>query len=225
LSSETNDISTSGSYNRYLKKTEKNADDLLFDLNKVDNLKQTACFSPLNEDSKRNNFETKIIPPINVGNSNIKKKVTCPIPASKTNQANSKKLLNMTTSPNNIKPNTMFKKIPSSREKSLQNISFKEDVPKASEGRVSSRPSSTSKLPTISSKTPNSTKNMNFEINNIFKIADQYKEDTELQDKINVLVKNIIDIKSVLRSKRTNIRSALNSEYINKTPSIKRVKK
>ena len=61
------------------------------------------------------------------------------------------------------------------------------------------------RLPPVQS-TRNPIKKIN--IDNICDIADQYKEDTELQSKIDLLVKIIMDIKSVLQTKGRDIKSA-----------------
>jgi len=61
------------------------------------------------------------------------------------------------------------------------------------------------KLPPVQS-TRNPLKKIN--LDNILDIAHQYREDFELQTKIDLLVKNILDIKNVLQTKRRDIKSA-----------------
>jgi hypothetical protein len=62
------------------------------------------------------------------------------------------------------------------------------------------------KLPPVSCRTP--VKKLNLEVDSIINIANQYKEDTELQTKIDLLVKNILDIKNVLKKKGRDVQSA-----------------
>ncbi len=62
------------------------------------------------------------------------------------------------------------------------------------------------KLPPVSSRTTG--KKLNLEVDNIINIANQYREDTELQTKIDLLVKNILDIKNVLKKKGRDVQSA-----------------
>jgi hypothetical protein len=137
---DAHNISTSGSYNKYINKYNED----VFRFDNIDQLKQTACFSPINE---------KVEKP--------KIKFT----------EKSPKLENKT--PTNSK----------------RSYSLREEA----------------KLPPVSCRMP---LKLNQEVDSIINIASQYREDTELQNKIDLLVKNIMDIKNVLRTKGRDVKSA-----------------
>lgn len=141
----------------------------VFRYDSIDQLKQTACFSPVNESKKEFNFSFK----------------TQEISESKP----------MTPKRNIISYNNNYLRSP---KKESQNPVNKRERSKS----LREQP----KLPPVSSRTP--TRKLNLEINSIINVANQYKEDTELQTKIDLLVKNILDIKNVIKKKGRDVQSA-----------------
>jgi uncharacterized membrane-anchored protein YjiN (DUF445 family) len=83
-------------------------------------------------------------------------------------------------------------------------------------------------LPSIGS-TSKPIKKINYDLNNIFDMANQLKEDPEIKNKIDSLLQNIVDIKNVLKQKniiRNKISSApsqMKSDREEKTQSRERL--
>jgi hypothetical protein len=158
-------------------------------------LKQTACFKPVNDEcivKKTNNLFKK--PAIKI--DTLKRQV------SQQRKANNFTVdyKDTTHSPVRLKTETTKPKPPTAYGLKLD---YKEDLKPIR--RASSKESN--RLPSIKpSRNVNNT--INFEIDTIMTIADQYKGDLELQSKVNALVKNIKDIKSVLQTKRYIPKSA-----------------
>jgi hypothetical protein len=173
-------------------------------------LKQTACFSPVNDETKNivnDRIKTTAVDKkTDVSTINFKK------PTLKVNtlkrQVSQKKANNFTIDYKTDKDFTAVKIKPNIKAE----IKF---LPKSRGGvgcdeddlvinKPTRRPSS--RLPTIktnpSTSKAKANKTINFEIDSIMNMADQYKEDAELQSKINALVKNIHEIKNVLQTKR-----------------------
>jgi hypothetical protein len=191
-STESIDISTSGSYNRYLKKVEKSEDN--FDSDHLHYLKQTATFTPLAKETKSFITFTNINNP---NKNNVLKKHIVP---------------NTPTHKKENYPQSLHQpetKLTLLRNKSLGRLNVKEDE----NSKILKRPGEDSnRLPSVNSNSK-CKKLMNLEINNIFNMADKYKEDSELQGKINDLGKIILDIKSVLKGKRNSLQTAPSGKH------------
>jgi hypothetical protein len=176
-SNESNDISTSGSFNRYLKKEEN-----------CEELKQTACFKQVESLTTQHSQ--------NIRKNNIIKKSLTHIPKPVI------KKQTYTSSP--LKPHLALN-TKSTHSRNPSQITYREDKLNKSPIFKSQRPltNETNRLPSISTRSKS--KRINYEINNILNIADQYREDRDLQNKINDLVKNIFDIKKFLGTKRNDL--------------------
>jgi hypothetical protein len=243
-SSESIDISTSGSYNRYLKKIEERGEEC-FDFDHLDNLRRTATFTPLAREKEAktiifknqkneikadkvdqiekiekvnkadhkggdNGNDTKakttpvksIVTNSNPHKNNVFKKQINQIPKGNLTPTHKKLELNYDTLSPIRKSHFEGSKLTHSRNKSIK---YKEDeLTKTTKLRPST--DNGSRLPSLSSV--RGSKQINLEIDNIFNMADKFKEDTELQGKINNLVLNIMDIKKVLKNKRNTIQTA-----------------
>jgi hypothetical protein len=215
--------------------TNTNGDYFTFD--HLDNLKQTACFLNVNnKEEQMHKTNSRNLQSLKIGNSNktnvntLKRQVS-PMPkADNINVSNKKYIKGSSNQMDNNKSTASVAAkvgVPMARNKSLNKLNFKEDLgvskPTVEVRPASRRPSAKQTpnvpLPTIKTTRNSNSKKINFEIDNIFNIANQFKEDAELQNKINDLYKNIMDIKNVLKTKRTNIHTAPNTKHV-RTPSV-----
>ncbi len=249
-SSESNiEVSTSGSYNILTKKKNKvfNFENFEGDFN-YNNLKQTACFSPVMKCSEKNFMEREEDISVKKNENNLKIKnnsknyisngechtlIKSPStksinrnisPKIKSEQEvgnkkrnssyNHSSVLESMVSPRNFQENNKGSKLKNYRE-----FHKHPSCDRVESTVVTYLPVITP--PPSNRKKPNSIQN---ELKTIFNVAQNFQEDPEVKIKLDSLIKNIADIKTVLRMKSKN-RSIISAphckkEIKNKIPSF-----
>jgi hypothetical protein len=238
-SSESNvEVSTSGSYNKLSKNNNKifNFENLEDDFN-YNNLKQTACFSPQMKNDKNfrgceNDLTVKKIQNILKinNNSNGQNQALIKTPSSKIINTNNFSKINNQPDRVNIKRNNSFKKSPANEKLMSPRIqvgidkvsnlkNFKEfkknpSCEKVEQYGVGLLPNITPPLSTR--RKPNMIQN---ELKSIFNVAQNFQEDPEVKIKLDSLIKNIADIKTVLQLKTKN-RSIISAPLLKKEKKL-----